>query len=369
MGAEPCQRPRQVVRPVVGQQVDREGGLGRCVEQRRDGGRGAVQRPPRLLERRRRCRRQHEAGAPVDDAPAHGFDLCPERVGPWPVPGRPGGGAFAGAGDDVGRRFGSWVTAGVYVPGAAAGCGRARARRGEPAGRRRRGRRARAPRRGSIVRTAGVPARPIHGRRPFGRSASEPCPPGSGTPSPTCTRSQDHELVLVRGEGAWIEDDDGRRYLDATAGLWYCNVGHGRTEIADAAAAQLATLAAYSTFGSFATAPTLDLAERLAALAPMEDAVVFFGSGGSDGVDTAAKLARRYWDVLGHTGEADDRQPRARLPRDARLRDRAVRDPGDARGLRRPDRRRHDPGRRTTSTSWSTSSPAATRSPPSSASR
>ena len=47
----------------------------------------------------------------------------------------------------------------------------------------------------------------------------------------------DHELVLIRGEGAWIEDDDGRRYLDATAGLWYCNVGHGRAEIADAAAA------------------------------------------------------------------------------------------------------------------------------------
>ena len=60
---------------------------------------------------------------------------------------------------------------------------------------------------------------------------------------------------------------------------------------------QLATLAAYSNFGAFATAPTLELADRLAALAPMEDAVVFFGSGGSDGVDTAAKLARRYWDA------------------------------------------------------------------------
>jgi adenosylmethionine-8-amino-7-oxononanoate aminotransferase len=112
---------------------------------------------------------------------------------------------------------------------------------------------------------------------------------------------RDHELVLVRGAGAWIEDDDGRRYLDATAGLWYCNVGHGRTEIADAAAGQLSALAAFSNFGGFATAPTLDLADRLAALAPMDDAVVFFGSGGSDAVDTAAKLARRYWDVMGHT--------------------------------------------------------------------
>jgi putrescine aminotransferase len=112
---------------------------------------------------------------------------------------------------------------------------------------------------------------------------------------------QDHELVLVRGAGAWIEDAEGRRYLDATAGLWYCNVGHGRTEIAEAAARQLSALAAYSNFGAFATAPTLELADRLAALAPMEGASVFFGSGGSDGVDTAAKLARRYWDALGHT--------------------------------------------------------------------
>jgi len=110
---------------------------------------------------------------------------------------------------------------------------------------------------------------------------------------------KDHEIVLVRGEGCWIEDDEGRRYLDATAGLWYCNVGHGRQAIADAAATQLATLAAYSNFGAFATEPTLALAERLASMAPMEDAVVFLGSGGSDAVDTAAKLARRYWDALG----------------------------------------------------------------------
>jgi adenosylmethionine-8-amino-7-oxononanoate aminotransferase len=112
-------------------------------------------------------------------------------------------------------------------------------------------------------------------------------------------RVADHELVLARGEGAWIEDEAGRRYLDATAGLWYCNVGHGRAEIAEAAAAQLRTLAAYSTFGSFATRPTLDLAERVASMAPVEDAVVFLGSGGSDAVDTAARLTRRYWDVRG----------------------------------------------------------------------
>src|SRR5829696_5854658 len=55
--------------------------------------------------------------------------------------------------------------------------------------------------------------------------------------------------VLERGEGAYVWDADGRRYLDATASLWYCNVGWGRSEIADAVAAQLAALPAYSTFG------------------------------------------------------------------------------------------------------------------------
>lgn len=107
------------------------------------------------------------------------------------------------------------------------------------------------------------------------------------------------ELVIASGEGAYVTDEAGRRYLDATASLWYCNVGHGRREIADAAAAQLARLAAYSTFGDNANRPAIDLAARLADLAPMPDARVFLTSGGSDAVDTAVKLVRRYWTELG----------------------------------------------------------------------
>jgi adenosylmethionine-8-amino-7-oxononanoate aminotransferase len=102
-------------------------------------------------------------------------------------------------------------------------------------------------------------------------------------------------FVVDRGEGAYVFDEQGRRYYDAAAGLWYCNVGYGRTEIAEAAAAQMRRLSAYSNFGDFATRPTLDLADRLADLAPVEDAKVFFTSGGSDSVDTAAKLVLRYW--------------------------------------------------------------------------
>jgi putrescine aminotransferase len=110
---------------------------------------------------------------------------------------------------------------------------------------------------------------------------------------------KDAELVFRSGEGVWLESVDGRRFLDATAALWYCAVGYGRQEIADAVAEQLARLPAYSSFGAYTTEPTLTLADRLAALAPIDDAVIFLGSGGSDGIDTAAKLARRYWDVEG----------------------------------------------------------------------
>jgi putrescine---pyruvate transaminase len=108
-----------------------------------------------------------------------------------------------------------------------------------------------------------------------------------------------HELVLVRGEGSTVWDADGNAYVDATAGLWFANVGHGRAEIAEAAAAQLRTLAAHHVFGDHANEPALELAGRLATLAPIPDAAVFFGTGGGDAVDTAAKIVRRHWTLVG----------------------------------------------------------------------
>jgi putrescine---pyruvate transaminase len=107
------------------------------------------------------------------------------------------------------------------------------------------------------------------------------------------------ELVLSRGDGVWVRDVDGRRYLDATAGLWYCFLGHGRAELADAASQQMRKLAAYSTFGDLANEPALELAGRVAAISPIDDAVVFFTSGGSESIDTAAKMVRRYWIAKG----------------------------------------------------------------------
>ena len=118
-------------------------------------------------------------------------------------------------------------------------------------------------------------------------------------PFANMTDVRDAELVIDRAEDVWIWDDAGNRYLDASASLWYANVGHGRAEIADAAAAQLRKLDAYATFGELTNKPARELAGRLAALAPMDDATVFFGLGGADAIETAAKLARLYWSAVG----------------------------------------------------------------------
>jgi putrescine aminotransferase len=107
------------------------------------------------------------------------------------------------------------------------------------------------------------------------------------------------EIVLARGEGAYVWDEAGHRLLDAPASLWYCNVGHGRAEIAEAVSAQMRKLETYSTFQRYATRPALDLTERLASMAPVANPKVFLTSGGGDSVDTAAKLVRRYWNAVG----------------------------------------------------------------------
>jgi putrescine aminotransferase len=109
-----------------------------------------------------------------------------------------------------------------------------------------------------------------------------------------------HQIEIVRGRGSTVWDAAGVAYLDAIASLWYANVGHGRTELADAAAGQMRELAAFQTFEFYTSPPARALAARIAEIAPMEDARVFFTSGGgSDAVDTAGKLARAYWTATG----------------------------------------------------------------------
>ena len=107
------------------------------------------------------------------------------------------------------------------------------------------------------------------------------------------------EVVLVRGEGVFVWDEHGRRYLDGSSSLWYANVGHGRREIAAAVAAQLETLESFHTFGDMANRPALELAHRVASLAPEPGSKVFLTSGGGDAIETATKLARLVHVVRG----------------------------------------------------------------------
>jgi len=109
-------------------------------------------------------------------------------------------------------------------------------------------------------------------------------------------------LEIVRGEGCRVWDVDGRAYLDGTASLWYCAAGHGRREIADAVAAQMAVLEAFHTFARFTNGPEDRLAELLLSLEPIPDARVFLTCGGSEAIDSALKLARAGHKAAGDGG-------------------------------------------------------------------
>ena len=113
-----------------------------------------------------------------------------------------------------------------------------------------------------------------------------------------------HAISIVGGHGSTVVDAAGREYLDALASLWYCNVGYGRTELAEAAAAQIRQLAGFQTFEYYTNPPADALTRRIADIAPMPGAKVFLTpGGGSDAVDTAGKLARAYWRAVGQPGK------------------------------------------------------------------
>jgi len=109
----------------------------------------------------------------------------------------------------------------------------------------------------------------------------------------------DHEVpVIARGEGAYVYDTKGKRYLDGLAGLFVSMAGHGRTEIAEAAARQARELA-YFPLWSYAHPRAVELAERLASLTPGDLNRIFFTTGGSEAVESAWKLARQYFRAIG----------------------------------------------------------------------
>ncbi|HEY7948974.1 MAG TPA: aspartate aminotransferase family protein [Acidimicrobiales bacterium] len=108
-----------------------------------------------------------------------------------------------------------------------------------------------------------------------------------------------HEVpVMVRGEGAYVWDQHGKRYLDGLAGLFTSQIGHGRTELAEAASKQASELA-YFPLWTYAHPRAIELAERLAGLTPGDLNRVFFTNGGSEAVESAWKLARQYFRTIG----------------------------------------------------------------------
>jgi putrescine---pyruvate transaminase len=110
---------------------------------------------------------------------------------------------------------------------------------------------------------------------------------------------RDRGNTIVRGEGSTVWDEAGNALIDVSGALWYCNVGYGRAELADAAATQMRQLASYKTYDGFTSPRSEELASRVASIVPLEDAKVFFTSGGGESIDTAAKLARAYWAAVG----------------------------------------------------------------------
>ena len=104
--------------------------------------------------------------------------------------------------------------------------------------------------------------------------------------------------VIVRGSGAYVWDSAGKRYLDGLSGLFAVQVGHGRTELAEAAAKQAAELAFFPLW-SYAHPRAVELADRLAALAPGDINRVFFTTGGGEAVESAWKVARQYFKLIG----------------------------------------------------------------------
>src|SRR5437016_11585661 len=110
----------------------------------------------------------------------------------------------------------------------------------------------------------------------------------------------DHEVpIITRGEGCYVFDEHGNRYLDGLSALFCVNIGHGRADVAQAGADQARELGFYTNW-SYAHPRAIELAARVASLAPGDLNRVFFTSGGSEAVESALKLARQFHKLTGN---------------------------------------------------------------------
>jgi len=108
--------------------------------------------------------------------------------------------------------------------------------------------------------------------------------------------------VIVRGQGVYLWDSEGKQLIDGMSGLWCVNVGYGRTSISQAVYRQMETLPFYNSFFNTTNIPAVQLATELVALAPPQFSHVFFTGSGSEANDTVVRVVRRYWDVMGQPG-------------------------------------------------------------------
>ena len=106
--------------------------------------------------------------------------------------------------------------------------------------------------------------------------------------------------VMVRGEGVYLWDSQGKKIVDGMSGLWCVNVGYGRTSISQAVYQQMETLPFYNSFFGTTNLPAAQLAAKLAQISPPQFQHVFFTSSGSEANDTNLRMVRRYWDLLGY---------------------------------------------------------------------
>ena len=116
---------------------------------------------------------------------------------------------------------------------------------------------------------------------------------------PTTNLKATEQLVIERGEGVYVYDNQGKQYLEGLAGLWCTGLGYGNREVIDTISEQLGKLSYTHMFGGKTHQPGIDLAAKLAAMVPVRDAKVFFGNSGSDANDSHIKLLRYYFNAIG----------------------------------------------------------------------
>jgi len=132
-----------------------------------------------------------------------------------------------------------------------------------------------------------MPDTPSHPNSPEARDAASVIHP--------LTNLQSHlekgALVIEEGDGVWVTDNHGNRYIEGMSGLWCLSLGYGQQRLVDAAAAQMAKLPYYHLTNHKSHGPVIDLAEKLLEIAPVPMSKIWFANSGSEGNDSAARIA------------------------------------------------------------------------------